>query len=357
VFDSLLFNRLTDRNATLKMNRFKSVLCLILLLATGIAAQDAGNLANKPLYRDPVFDGAADPVVIWNPKVKKWWMFYTNRRANVAGLSGVAWVHGTPIGIAESADRGASWKYLKNAAIALPDNFGGKDATFWAPDIVRGGDGKWHMFLTVVAGIFDNWQHPRDIVHLTSKNLADWKYFQTLKLSSDRVIDANLTQTPDGAWRMWYNNERDNKSIYYADSKDLNTWTDQGKAVNDRPGEGPKIFWWKGKYWMIVDQWRGLGVYYSVNAVFWTPQPGNILAVPGKGDDDGVIGQHADVVISGDRAFLFYFTHPGKRPDAPKDQTGQRRSSIQVVELKFDGGVLSCDRDQPTYIKLLAPKK
>lgn len=339
------------------MKRYPTIFALVFLLVVSASAQNAGKLANKPLYRDPVFDGAADPVVIWNPKVKKWWMFYTNRRANVAGLSGVAWVHGTPIGIAESADGGASWKYLKNASITLPDSFGGKDATFWAPDVIRGDDGKWHMFLTVVPGIFENWQHPRDIVHLTSKNLADWTYFQTIKLASDRVIDADLAKMSGGTWRMWYNNERDSKSIYYADSKDLKTWTDHGKTVGDRPGEGPKIFWWKGKYWMIVDQWRGLGVYHSTNAVDWTAQPGNILAVPGKGDDDKVIGQHPDVVVSSDRAFLFYFTHPGRRPDAPKDQTEQRRSSIQVVELKLKDGVLSCDRDESTYIKLLAPKK
>ena len=42
-----------------------------------------------------VHDGAADPVVIWNPQVKRWWMFYTNRRANVTNEPGVARVHGT----------------------------------------------------------------------------------------------------------------------------------------------------------------------------------------------------------------------------------------------------------------------
>ena len=55
----------------------------------------------KPLYDDPVYHGAADPVIIYNKAKKKWWMLYTNRRANVPGLSGVAWVHGTRLGIAE----------------------------------------------------------------------------------------------------------------------------------------------------------------------------------------------------------------------------------------------------------------
>ena len=60
-------------------------------------------VAAKPLYRDPIMDGASDPTIIWSSKDKKWFMFYTSRRANVPGLpGGVAWVHGTPIGIATS---------------------------------------------------------------------------------------------------------------------------------------------------------------------------------------------------------------------------------------------------------------
>ena len=77
--------------------------------------------APQPLYRDPIYDGAADPVVIWNPRVERWWMFYTNRRANVPDLPGVSWVHGTPIGIAESADGGTTWKYVGTAEIESPD--------------------------------------------------------------------------------------------------------------------------------------------------------------------------------------------------------------------------------------------
>lgn len=336
--------------------KFAIIFATIVISFVGVWAQDLGKPAPKPLYRDKVHDGAADPVVVWNSKVKRWWMFYTNRRANAPGLSGVAWVHGTRIGIAESKD-GSSWKYAGTANMSLPDNSGGKDVTHWAPDVIRGDDGKWHMFLTVVPGIFENWQHPRDIVQLASSDLRNWSYEQTLKLSADRVIDAGLIKMPDGLWRMWYNNERDKKSIYYAESRDLKTWTDKGKAVNDKPGEGPKVFRWKGKYWMIVDQWKGLGVYRSDDALSWEPQPTNLLANPGKGLDDKVMGGHPDVVVSLDRAFLFYFTHPGRRgEDAKKDSTEQRRSSIQVVELKLENGWLTADRDETTYIYLKTPK-
>jgi hypothetical protein len=49
-------------------------------------------------------------------------------------------------------------------------------------------------------------------------------------------------------------------------------------------------------------------------------------------------------VVSGNRAFLFYFTQL------------RRRSSIQAVELKMKDGWLTCHRDKPTHIRLLAEK-
>lgn len=312
--------------------------------------------APKPLFRDPVHDGAADPVVIWNPHRQRWWMFYTNRRANATNAPGVSWVHGTRIGIAESADRGRTWHYLGTADIDLPPEFGGDQVTHWAPEVITDSQGLHHMFLTVVPGIFTDWNAPRDIVHLTSTNLRSWRLVRKLPLASDRVIDACILRLPDGPWRLWYNNERDRKSIYFADSPDLKTWTDRGKTVGDQPGEGPKVFHWHGWYWMITDVWQGLAVYRSSNALDWTRQPSNLLAQPGQGPDDGVAGQHADVVISGNRAFLFYFTHPGRRgPDARKDGYEQRRSSIQVVELQFTNGWLHCDRDAPAFIDLIPP--
>src|SRR6187431_2461751 len=91
---------------------FLNILMLLFwlpLLAQNSSKKEETNIADKPLYRDTIFDGAADPTLIWNSKEKKWFMFYTNRRANIGG-NGVSWVHGTPIGIAESKD-GAHWKY------------------------------------------------------------------------------------------------------------------------------------------------------------------------------------------------------------------------------------------------------
>jgi GH43 family beta-xylosidase len=298
----------------------------------------AGNVANKPLFRDPVMDGAADPVVVWNPQRARWWMFYTNRRARTADPAPVAWVHGTRIGIAESADGGASWSYVGEADIELPAAMGGKDATHWAPDVVLG----------------DDWGHPRHIVHLTSTDLRTWRNPLEVKLGSQHVIDASVVKLPGGGWRMWYNNEVDRKAIWYADSPDLKTWTDKGRAVADQAGEGPKVFQWKGSWWMITDVWQGLGVYRSTDLLNWKRQDGNLLRDGGSGMDDQVKGGHADVVVSGGRAYLFYFTHPDRRgPDQDKDGQEQRRSSIQVTELFEDGGKLHVDRDKPVSMQLL----
>ena len=337
------------------------VLCLVALfgLATDTKhssepvpdrIQLPGKTANKPLFRDPLYDGAADPVVVWNRRERKWFMLYTNRRANLQNSTGVEWVHGTRIGIAESTDDGATWKYKGVADIG----FGPADYTHWAPDVVYHA-GTYHMYLTIVPGIFKDWNATRDIVHLTSKDLLKWKYESTLKLASDRVIDASVMRLPNGSWRMWYNNERDKKSIYYADSPDLYNWQDQGKALGER-GEGPKVFRWKNRHWMVIDIWRGLAIYSSDDLVKWTRQPETILQKPGTGVDDQVIGGHPDVQVSSERAFLFYFTHPGRQgPHARDDGYDQRRSSIQVVELEYKDGVISCDRDQPTRIRLQPP--
>ena len=317
------------------------------------ALPERGKPAAKPLFRDPVFDGAADPVVIRNAARGTWWMFYTNRRATAKDLPGVSWIHGTRIGIAESRDEGASWSYFGMADIELPAALAGTEPTHWAPDVVRADDGSYHMFLTVVPGVFTNWNHPRRIVHLTSSDLHTWRNAREIPLASDRVIDAGLARLPGGGWRMWYNNERDHKSIYYADSPDLISWTDRGKVVADQAGEGPKVFQWRGAWWMITDVWRGLAVYRSPDARTWTRQQANLLQQPGTGIDDGVIGGHCDVVVKGDRAWLFYFTHPGRSgADARKDGVEQRRSTIQVTELILEGEALRVERDVPTRVAL-----
>ena len=49
---------------------------LLALLAHGSSDFDLRN-APAPLYRDPVYDGAADPSVLWDPTRNAWIMYYT----------------------------------------------------------------------------------------------------------------------------------------------------------------------------------------------------------------------------------------------------------------------------------------
>jgi hypothetical protein len=69
-------------------------------------------------------------------------------------------------------------------------------------------------------------------------------------------------------------------------------------------------------------------VWSSDDATRWTLQR------------DALLGHHGDVVVSGDRAWWFYFG-------------SDRRTAIDVVELEVrDGTLLAGDPAQPTYIDL-----
>jgi hypothetical protein len=60
--------------------------------------------------------------------------------------------------------------------------------------------------------------------------------------------------------------KRDGKRMYYADSPDLYTWQDKGKAAGQWRGEGPSVFRWKESYWMVIDNMGRVGVYRSDDA-------------------------------------------------------------------------------------------
>ena len=93
-----------------------------------------------PLYRDPVFDGAADPSLIWNDKERAWWVFYTNRRAlllngRVNNLEYGSYAPGAPDVFIDDREfqqlwGGANRYYLTAAATALPrlEGLVGRDA-------------------------------------------------------------------------------------------------------------------------------------------------------------------------------------------------------------------------------------
>lgn len=314
----------------------KRLLPLLALCCPGLA--DA-----QPFYRDPVHDGAADPVIV--RQGREWVMFYTNRRADLPREDerDVRWVHGTQIGVARSSD-GAHWRYEGTAAV--PRACTGE--TLWAPEVQRFA-GRWHMWLTVVPGVFREWNAPRFIVHLTSDDLKTWQCGERLDLGSDRVIDASVIARPGGGWRLYFNDERRNKSILQADSADLVHWT-PGPQLTTTPGEGPKAFRWKGRWWLVSDAWKGLLVLSSRDGKAWGRQPGHILAEPGDRPTDRAKGQHPDVVVSGNRAWIVYFVHQSGEDEAKVDPEWGRRSVLQIAELRLNGDRLDVARETATRL-------
>ncbi|MGO4542216.1 glycosyl hydrolase [Paenibacillus sp. 2TAB19] len=307
---------------------------------------------NAPLFRDPIYDGAADPVVIWNREAQEWWMIYTNRRATAEGTK-FAWVHGTDLGVASSRDGGNSWLY-RGTLQGLDIEWGRN--TFWAPEIYWH-DGLYHMYVSYIQGVPVDWpDHRRDVMHYTSPNLLDWTFRSKLALSSSRVIDSCIHELPGGGFRMWYKDEDNESFTYAADSEDLYEWKVVGPVITGRGHEGPNVFWFKGSYWMIVDEWRGQGVFRSDDLDTWE-RNGLILDQPGAREDDGGIGFHADVVVQGDNAYIFYFTHPGRNGalnnEGQERQYESRRSSVQAAKLDVVDGKLICNRDEPFEMNLL----
>lgn len=304
------------------------------------------------LFRDPVHDGAADPVVVHHRAERAWWMIYTARRADAPGLSGVEWVHGTDLGVASSADGGNTWTY-RGVVEGLDIEWGRH--TYWAPEVVD--DGRtYHMYVSVVRGVPSQWAgHERRIRHYTSTDLSRWTYRSTLDLSSPYVIDACVIALPRGGYRMWYKDEADDSATWFADSPDLATWTVGGRALAHRPHEGPNVFRLGGSWWMIVDEWKGQRVLRSTDLTTWEPH-GRILDTPGLRADDATVGHHADVVVrSATEAVIFYFTHPGRAGIDADDSYATRRSTVQAAVLRVAGGTLVCDRDAPLPDPLLLP--
>jgi hypothetical protein len=311
-----------------------------------------------PLYRDPVYDGAADPVLMWNPGERVWWMFYTQRRAKI-DVPGVEWCHGTEIGAAESKDQGLTWVYKGTLLLSHPD----AGYSFWAPDVIRDDEGLFHIFVSYVPGAADthrDWGGERHILHYTAEDLWNWKFVKRIPLSSDYCIDATLIRKPGGWWRMWYKDEGQDSQTLAVESKDLKDWEPvDDPGVSKLYGEGPKAFHFKGRYWLIKDPNSGLDVYCSDDLENWVYQ-GKILDKPGTRNSDGAIGKHADVVVCGDRAYIIYFTHPYTENAAARNGVSplsNRHTALQAAELEILDGKLVCDRDKPFRLSLTPPRE
>ena len=145
----------------------------VLFYGTSLFAQDKPfdiEHAPAPLFRCPIYDGPTDPTLEWNAERQEWWMFYTQRRANVPNLQEVACVYGSKVGIAATKNNGKNWYYVGTAN--LPEPMQGQ-STFWAPDVFKHKD-TYYMIVTFIPGIHPFWGGDARLVFYKSKDLMNW---------------------------------------------------------------------------------------------------------------------------------------------------------------------------------------
>jgi hypothetical protein len=190
---------------------------------------------------------------------------------------------------------------------------------------------KWLMYYTARRAAAENapgvtWIHGTNIgIAESSDGGASWTYRGTadIRYGKDEHPEDYTYWAPEVIWT---------NGVYHMFLSYVQ-WEPKGNAVTDRNGEGPKVFHWKSRYWFVADTWAtGIRVWSSDDCLNWSPQ------------EETLPGSHGDVVVSGGRAWWFYFG--GTR-------TRGRRTAINVIELSVaDGKLLAGDPDRPTYIDL-----
>ncbi len=310
-------------------------------------ALDIAN-APAPLFRDPVFDGAADPSLVWHEAEKAWYIFYTQRRSN-QDLPGVSWAFGTKVAIAKSTDKGRSWQYVGTAEGL---SRGLAQETFWAPHVFEE-NGTFHMFVTfipIISERFGSGQANPQILHYTSRNLVQWKFSDVVDVGSDRIIDPAVVKLRDGRWLMVFRDDRQKSMTAKVVSRDLKEWTRIEGVSGQGRHEAPVVLFWKNKFWLFIDEWKGIAVYQSDDGIQYT-RNNLILDQSGKRPEDGYFGSHPGVALAGDRAFIFYHCHHGKtigvKPPAEEGNSLRNKlTSLQVAELEVRDGKIICDRGE-----------
>ncbi|WP_170110373.1 sulfatase-like hydrolase/transferase [Flavilitoribacter nigricans] len=324
------------------------------------------NSPPAPLFIDPNYHGSCDPEVVWNESDQQWYIYYTARRPGLENT----WLQ-TPIGVAASTDL-IHWEFRGYCRF---DGVGGnKDAgaTYWAPAIIPH-DGKLHMFATFKEDTLTKqgaWGGPGRIVHYAT-DLNDpvngWKVVGEMHDQDLVTIDATVYRQEDG-FHLWFKGKKKGAAkneLYHLKSADLYEWENADFTRSDvfNPEvsgsgfeEAPYIFEWQGKHWLITDPHRGLFVYSSGDGENWDFQ-GTILEEGGTRALDNNMARHCSVAVVDDRAFIFYHVEPWRRYDLEqqkgpervpifKQPLKNRRSVLQVAELKIENGKLVCDRDQ-----------
>ncbi len=322
------------------------------------APEGALDIANAPapLFRDPVFNGAADPSLVWHEAEKAWYLFYTQRRSNQE-LPGVSWAFGTKIAIAKSTDKGRSWNYVGTAEGL---SRGLEQETFWAPHVFEE-NGTFHMFVTFIPAISERFgggrpnppgsekKHPR-ILHYTSRDLTNWEFSDAVDVKSENIIDPGVVKLRDARWLMVFRDDGRKSKTAKVVSADLKNWTRIESVSGQDRHEAPVVLFWKDKFWLFIDEWKGIAVYQSDDGIQYT-RNNLILDQPGKRPEDGYFGSHPGVALAGDRAFIFYHCHHGKtigeKPDRKEENNLEYKlTSLQVAELEIRDGKMTCDRDK-----------
>ena len=176
--------------------------------------------------------------------------------------------------------------------------------SFWAPQVMYDAkDDIYHMFITYINGIFNNWGGKRLMFHYVSKDLITWK--ATKSIGTEGCIDAMVYPLHDGTWKMWYKDEKNGHYIASAISDNLTNWKFNNTILNNE----------------------------------------------GIRNDDNEQGRHADVKVVDDRAFIFYFTHPGRiyrngKEVEEANLVRYQRSSLQVAELEYQDEKIVCNRNK-----------
>lgn len=281
---------------------------------------NASNFVSPDMaFFDVECGGAADPVMVWNSKEKKWFLYYTQRRGYLSPEN-TLWGHGTKIGIATSVD-GRKWHYrgVCEGDGALTNTE--RKVSWWAPEIICHQD-TFHMYVTHVPGVYKSWSEgTRDIRHYTSLDGVHWTYQSILPLSSSRCIDACVCRIGN-QWCLWYKDEMDGSYTYMASSSDLYEWEVVGRVNDDGPHEAPFVWEYDGKYWMIVDAWgeKGLRIYVSENGLdSWSYKC-------------SLKGSHPAVYVINDK--LYFVRHEEYTP-------GTMQTAIYISQLKYRNGIFS----------------
>ncbi|MEM9830914.1 MAG: family 43 glycosylhydrolase [Bacteroidota bacterium] len=320
----------------------------------------------SPLFVDPNYHGSCDPEIIWNQQDSTWYIYYTSRRPTVENT----WLK-TPIGVINSKDL-VDWNFEGYCQF---DGKGGKkdaEATYWAPAIISH-QGKLHMFVTYKPDTLPDkgaWGGSGKIVHYETplnNPVTGWKKVADMHDTSLNTIDATV-YPKDDTFHVWFKGKEKGakkNELYHLASTDLYNWDSRGFTESDVFNEAvtgsgfeeaPYIFWWREKYWLITDPHLGLFVYQSEDGEDWQFQS-TILKEGGNRAMDSTMARHCSVAVIDDQAFIVYHVEPWRRYDL-EDKKGRnripifkqplknRRSVLQIAELKIENGKLVCDRNE-----------